>query len=317
MISAPAHDDTNPVPGFTSVDEVPEDLLDPHPKIEDEGDDSKLGAPEAEKLGGVRDDTLHALLGPPAPFAAPARARVVPLRRNLKAGVRGKDVIATKRALSHAGHLSWPKRWSLLAGPLWAKAVKSFQKAHHLKADGQYGIATHRLLVSGGHFDRYGAMLMAQAPRAKTQRHMESRDKLEAIALYGYHIRDRINYTQGASRMTIVRHHLRFPWLRFLSLLWEDCSSFVTGVYYTAKLEDPNHLGYGGWGFTGTLASHGSQTVNVQRGDLAFYGRAPYRHVTMHVGHSQRCVSHGSNSGPLLVSTFRYRGDYNHSRSYL
>jgi hypothetical protein len=317
ILGAPAHDDAMaPPPGYTSVDEVPDELLDPHPPIDDEGDDSRLVASDA--TGGITDEphlsTRVFTLSTAAPFPAPARARIVPLRRPLKRGMRGKDVIATKRALSHAGYLRWPKRWTLLAGPFWQQAVKSFQKKHKITVDGRYGLETHRKLVTLGHFDKYGALLMASAPSPNKN---DARNRLEAIALYGYHWRDRINYTQSSARMSIVRHRYGFPWFQFATLLWEDCSSFVTGVYYSAKLPDPNHLGYNGWGFTGTLAQHGIQTVNVKHGDLAFYGTVPFRHVTIHVGYAGRVVSHGSNAGPLLLSSARYRSDYHYSRSYL
>lgn len=318
MLNAPHHDEIVSPPAFVAVDEVPDDLLDPHPLIEEEGDDSRL-ANTMDSLGIVDEQHLSPLaMNSTAPLPKSARARIVPLRRPLKSGMRGKDVIATKRALSHAGYMRWPKKWTLLAGPFWSKAVKKFKQQHGLPANSVYDLPTHRKLVSLGHFDRYGALLMGQAPRPADQTHMQARDRLEAIALYGYHNRDRIYYTQSAARMSIVRWHLGFPWFNYTRRqLGEDCSSFDTGVFYSAKLPDPNHLGYRGWGYTGTLAEHGVQTVHVQRGDLAFYGRSPFRHVAMHVGYHQRAVSHGSNAGPLLVSTFRYRSDYYYSRSYV
>jgi peptidoglycan hydrolase-like protein with peptidoglycan-binding domain len=319
VLTAPLFDDTAEVPGYVSVDEVPDELLDPHPAIEEEGDDGRLaanpfGVPDDPKLTPPSGEVRSLMSAAPLPDKS--RARIVPHRRDLKRGMRGKDVIATKRALSHAGYLKWPKKWTLLAGPYWARAVRAFQKDKGLHVDGVYGLNTHRALVQAGHFDKYGALLMAQAPRGTTDKQQAARDRLEAIALYGYHWRASIGYTQSPARMDVVRHHVQFPWFQHVRWLWEDCSSYFTALYYSAKLPDPNRNGYNGIGFTGTLRAHGTRVTNYQRGDAAHYGFGEGRHVATHIGHGTRCVSHGSSAGPLLLSTFRYRSDYDHSRSY-
>jgi hypothetical protein len=306
---APPFDDDEQTDAFVTIDEIPEDLLDVAPAEGEEGDDSILtdGALPA-------NNPAPSAAKPPGEIKRPVR--VVPLRRTIKRGMNGPDVVATKRALSHAGFLRWPKKWPRLAGPFWVRALKKFQANHKITATGVYNAQTHRALVRGGHFDKYGALLMGQAPRDGSRKG-NVRDRLEAIALYGYYHRLGIYYTQGSDRMTIVRNKVRFPWFDYVRQLGEDCSSYATGCYYSAKLPDPNGLGYSGWGFTGTLAVHGRQTVAVRSGDLAFYGPSPYRHVVVHIGTGTRCVSHGSSLGPLLLPTFRYRGDYSHSRTYI
>lgn len=83
-----------------------------------------------------------------------------------------------------------------------------------------------------------------------------------------------------------------------------------------AGLKDPNGLGYNGFGYTGTLIQNGKRVSasNLKPGDLVFYGRHGISHVAIYVG-SGRVVSHGSESGPLLLSTY-YRNDLQYGISY-
>jgi hypothetical protein len=128
-----------------------------------------------------------------------------------------------------------------------------------------------------------------------------------------------VHYTQTAARMTIVRDQLKLPPLaRSIS---EDCSSSTTGLYWLAKLPDPNGLGYNGQGYTGTEAQHGDvvwhlgQPLSLLRpGDLIFYGAFPHSHVTMYLGNG-RVFSHGSEGGPYNLPVL-YRGDAFYARRY-
>jgi len=82
-------------------------------------------------------------------------------------------------------------------------------------------------------------------------------------------------------------------------------------------LKDPNGLGYNGWGYTGTQIQNGRRLSSVtlaRPGDLVFYGRYGITHVAIYVGNG-RVVSHGSESGPLLVSMY-YRSDLQYVRTY-
>lgn len=104
-----------------------------------------------------------------------------------------------------------------------------------------------------------------------------------------------------------------------------DCSGYTTGVYYWAdklcnfKLNDPNGMYYGGYGFTGTLLAHNrSRRVPIDRqffiGDMALYG--PSLSNTTHViicrknGEAWQAIwsNHGSAAGPYSVK-LNYRGD--------
>lgn len=104
-----------------------------------------------------------------------------------------------------------------------------------------------------------------------------------------------------------------------------DCSGHATGCFYWARqatgipVEDPNGLGFDGYGYTGTLlAANRSRLIPAGRvyfiGDLALYGPAD---ATRHVvtcskgGTSLTAVwtSHGSETGPYDV-TLHYRNDF-------
>jgi hypothetical protein len=73
-----------------------------------------------------------------------------------------------------------------------------------------------------------------------------------------------------------------------------DCSQWVTSVYWSAGLPDPNGNGYRG-GYTGTLATHGVRTRDEEAGDLGMYGVPPYFHVEMRLGEDgPQFAGHGS-----------------------
>lgn len=100
-----------------------------------------------------------------------------------------------------------------------------------------------------------------------------------------------------------------------------DCSEHATEAYYWARLQahvsvpDPNHNGYNGYGYTGTLINNPHVTNGqYQVGDLAIYGTSTSNteHVTTcyvagDVNTSEWC-SNGSESAPYAVA-LRYRND--------
>lgn len=128
-----------------------------------------------------------------------------------------------------------------------------------------------------------------------------------------------IHYSQ-TRRMEIVRYKLRIPPL--VRFIYEDCSSSVTGLYWLAGLKDPNGYGYTGLGYTGTLKNQGrvvwriGQPLTLLRpGDLIFYGRGTFSHVTMYLARG-RVFSHGSERGPFNLPAL-YRGDAFYARRYV
>lgn len=86
-----------------------------------------------------------------------------------------------------------------------------------------------------------------------------------------------------------------------------DCSAFVTLVYKTAGVPDPNGpaYAYNGSGNTQSLMANGTRTANPQPGDMIFY-RSP-EHVGIYIGDG-KVIEIGGNPGPLELSV-NYRSD--------
>lgn len=284
---------------FHSFDEVPLD----EPPLE-EGDDSL----HAHDLGAG-----HAvLLAPPGPTLPPGaipERLIVPHPRDLHKGMKGPDVLALQRALSRAGFHSWNLRTGQFGVQL-EKDVKAFQRKNGLIVDGVYGRATHAKLAGSYTLFEINLILKVhvETPREKAQR------LFLAAAMHLYNVRGSVHYTQGWSRMSIVKRHLAtMVALNNAGPLYEDCSSSLTGLYYIARVPDPNGFGFNGLGYTGTMAVRGSRW-GASLGGLpvaacGFYGWYPFKHVVGVVsrGAIPRVFSHGSETGPLVLRA-DYRG---------
>lgn len=72
-----------------------------------------------------------------------------------------------------------------------------------------------------------------------------------------------------------------------------DCSSWVTSVYKSCGLPDPNAYRYTG-GYTGTLITGGTPVSSPKPGDLVIYGSGTGHHVEMYVGPGNKTIGHGS-----------------------
>lgn len=225
--------------------------------------------------------------------------------RLVKRGMSGSDVLGYKYGLKKAGVgksvvLSKSFRLGMYL------AVRKFQSKHGLKVDGQIGQKTYAALRK--FMPAYGCWLLNhyKAPQS------DKRSVIVRTALYGAAHSGQIHYTQGPLRMQGVRQKLRPPAFP----RYEDCSSYSTWCYWVAGMPDPNGRGYDGYGYTGTLTQRGWRVSAPNPGDLVFYGgssSAPY-HVAIYIGGGQ-VVSHGSESGPLVLSV-HYRDDLNHYRRY-
>lgn len=240
-----------------------------------------------------------------------AKVRIVPLRRTIKRGMKGGDVVALKRALSRAGYLRWGG-FTRKMGRTADKALRRFQRDQRLLADGEYGAQTHKRLAK--HFDAYGAWLMGAIPRRDDESENDVRARIVAAMTLLYHHAPEVHYTQGPRRMEGVTRRMRPP----IFPRYADCSSAATWAYYVAGAADPNGAGYNGTGYTGTLSRKGRvvDLAHARPGDLVFYGRGwPWHHVAVYCGHG-RVLSHGSEGGPYLLAV-DYRGDRGEIRSYL
>jgi cell wall-associated NlpC family hydrolase len=74
-----------------------------------------------------------------------------------------------------------------------------------------------------------------------------------------------------------------------------DCSQWVTAMYHSAGVRDPNGTGYTR-GYTGTLSAQGKRISQAQLkpGDLVLYGPGTHHHVEMYIGPGIKTIGHGS-----------------------
>jgi len=233
----------------------------------------------------------------------------IPFVRVLKRGMAGPDVLAVQRALKVAKVAPEEYEKMRVYGLRTAKAVERFQTANGLKADGEYGKATHAKMLP--FFDAWGATLMRRAKKNEVEDGSGLRPKIAEAAWRAYRVRDQVHYFQERPMEWIYwTDHLKVP-------TRQDCSEFATWAYWAAGAPDPNGFSFSGNGYTGTLCVRGQRIALSQArpGDLVFYGGgAPWGHVAIYVG-GGNVLSHGSETGPHYVAAgYRPVGDV---RSYL
>jgi Putative peptidoglycan binding domain len=304
---------------FDDIDDVPLDEY----GVDRDGDDSILA--QTEGVG----DLSSMLIVPERELRAlgarkPLRNRVVPFARELKAGMKGEDVRALQRALSHANRRydgTVPAKTGTW-GNATTKALREFQARRRklnpeMEVDGIYGRQSHKALAP--HYDAFGISLINEERKklsAALNKPARVRDMIESAAIFGYNNRNLIHYTQSSFRCYGVRNKILPPRIPF----YEDCSSYGKWTYYVAMrtvdagLADPDGLNWAPYGFTGTLSRHGKKISKAQAA-LGFYGSGTYSHVVISVGLRTRCVSHGSEGGPYLTD-YNYRSDFSHWRGY-
>lgn len=228
---------------------------------------------------------------------------IVPFKRPIKRGSRGRDVVAIKRALSRAHYIKWGG-FTPVFGPFAVKALRKFQQQHHLHVDGIVGVNTLKRLAP--YFDAYSFLLyVGHAPSENKEQSI--RNKIVAYALWGYNNRGAMHYAQYRP-MDYLGSLKHLP-------IWNDCSEFVTKAYKSAGAPDPNGRRFNGLGYTGDELKNGKAVSlsSARPGDLAHYG--PNKHVAIYIGNG-KVISHGSEGGPYLLP-LKYRGDFYQVRSYL
>jgi hypothetical protein len=290
------------LPVVFDFDEIPVD--DDHVDSEPDADNSVLGAYPDHALPEPKHDRMLTASKP----TRPAKAKVLgPLRRELrmkKVPMRGKDVRAVNRGMARAGIIKWQRGglFPLVAGIFFFRNIRKFQKKMGLHVDGVYGNATHRAM--GKFMDQFAIKLYQDAKIGLSGPELK-RQRFRSHALYLYHMRDRIHYTMGGSRMTIVRRKLMPENLFRFGDIWEDCSSIGKGMFKWITIPDPNGYGYdNAWGYTGTMTRTGRSIPAVLNsmkiGDAMLTGSFPYTHVWYYIG-SGYGISHGKESDPRIV----------------
>jgi len=246
----------------------------------------------------------------------------------------GADVEAFKRAISRAGRWPWQtfdraysRGFALgTSGMVGHTGVAGFQRQQGIQATGQLGDTTYQALRyalvpegfphEGEHvLDGYAVELLEQYAAS-----VPDDDELDQVrdAIADYCL-ESIQWAGG------IHYRQERPIACFgvppADGFTTDCSGHSTAAYYWARdvtglpVPDPNHRGFDGYGYTGTLIGNPHVTSGAyKRGDLALYG--PSTSATSHVctclrdGNSQESewCSHGSEEAPYLVQ-LHYRSD--------
>jgi cell wall-associated NlpC family hydrolase len=248
-------------------------------------------------------------------------APIVPLPRNLMLGSKGLDVIAVKRALSHAGFMQWGQ-FTPTYGEGARRAVHAFQKAHGIPYAG-YGEKTHYALrhahVKGSTkfaFQKYEITIMQDVyEQIHVSPETRIRNKIIQMAQYIYAHRMATLYSQARPFPLL---HIGDPPPHHL-----DCSGFFTLCHYAAGAKNPNieggvRLGWDGEGYTGTLQAGGERVPSVsylRPGDAIFYGFTVHTspafaygaptHVAVFEGNAEQDVF-SMGGYPLRHSYYRY-----------
>lgn len=249
----------------------------------------------------------------------------VPHCRPLQVGMRGKDVVAHKRAISRAAPDLYPwlgDKFTPYYGVRFEEAVKKWQRRVGIKpATGASGKETHEKLEQTRAknkpdewaFDAYAIRLESEFCKEFVK---TDRDVVVESGFFWYGHRMEIPYSQARPYQKGEP-----PWVPDR---W-DCSGFVTVCYYAGGVPDPNGRNYDGLGYTGTLMSRGERITRgaLQPGDLIFYGYNSYarpgfpvgspNHVALYVG-DRMVLSMGSY--PMKYAKYDYRNDLNHFRTY-
>jgi hypothetical protein len=239
----------------------------------------------------------------------------------------GPDVLAVKRAVWRGGRWQGPasrfddtfsKAFALgTGGNVSETGLAGFQRQMKIDDTGQYGDASYQAMryarvpetfphAGEPLFDAYAVDLLDQAAHGFVRSPEEMR---KAIA----------DYCRGCIGNEPIWHYAQVRPMTHLGTAPElggscDCSSHATGAYFWAEAPDPNHRGYDGYGYTGTLVDNPRVGAPYKIGDLALYGASTgsTEHViTCYVAgnaDSSRWCSHGSEAAPYDV-TLNYRGD--------
>lgn len=255
-------------------------------------------------------DALAKSLGLQKPLLARAQKRYLANRkRAFKANEQKKAAQKTADQLRAEGHPERAARKDKKALRLEVVATKNHQRAQFWL--GRVKVLTQRVHELRLHQEKLEAQVAAIGPTISGNEATGGTkvQRLSAVAL------------ASAAECAAGRRHNFYS----QSGAWDidhcitgerygersDCSSWVTSVYKSSGLPDPNGEEYRG-GYTGTLVAHGKQTNrdHLKPGDLVIYGSGAGHHVELFVGPGDKTIGHGS--APVDAGVIDLFGDHDY-----
>lgn len=251
--------------------------------------------------------------------------------REIKRGIKGRDVLGHKRAISRARPDLYPWHdFTDYSGDKFMRAVMDWKRSKGMNTIPLLGRTAHERLErthSKTHPDQWAfdALAIKQChdywQAAQKDPEDVIRQHIVDAAFFWYAHRFEIAYSQFRP-FSMGKP----PWV---PIRW-DCSAFATNCHYAGGAPDPNGRGYDHQGYTGTLMNRGTavtSVVNLRKGDLIFYGHTSYdrpgfpkgspTHVAVYAGiynTIRMVVSNGHH--PMGFYKWNYRTDINHFRHY-
>lgn len=265
------------------------------------------------------------MVGPPLP-----RPLYPPDAVGYGASAPGEDVVAWKRAISRGGRWPWQGFDDAYSnafahgksGNVGESGIAGFQRQMRIEPTGFVGETTANAIRSAripeGLPHAGEPLLDATAITMLEDYKAAGGNEADVRAAIADYCRRSIDSTAGI-------HYLQQRAMESLGVapedgFYSDCSEHSTAAYWWARLRtgvavpDPNHSGWNGYGYTGTLIDNPETGAPYKIGDLAIYGDSygDTAHVcTCYVaGDADSSVwcSHGSEAAPYAV-VLHYRSD--------
>ncbi len=232
--------------------------------------------------------------------AAVSTPPIVPFIQTLRVGQKGCEcptVFQLQRALKAAGVRPKSQPATGYFGKLTGRQVAAFQRKVRIAPSGIYGSKTHHALSK--FYDKAGRQRLLAV--AHSRRIVAITHAIVVVTAHAWLHRMSMAYSEGSSRGDLPS----YPGIPPAT----DCSGYVTWVFHSVGLPDPNGLGYSPVGWTGTMGNRGTvvSATNARIGDLAFYGGGyPFGHVAIVVHlHPTLVSSHGEPGIDVLSITYR------------
>jgi hypothetical protein len=217
-----------------------------------------------------------------------------PQPRIAKEGVRGRDVLAYKRAFHQwATQMNVPPRYAWPPDDNYGSRTKSacedFQRHHGLTADGILGPHTYAALYPWLLKDPYNLWLVEHWHTASKRAEV----KAQLEWLISHH--DNVHYSElRPIPLARFRDH-QLP-------VTTDCSGSIIGANFAAGAPDPSGLRYNGQGYTGSFLTHLDHVaaVSVRESDIVVFGAYPGLHAVavLSPGSDPEIFTHGHEGQP-------------------